>query len=281
MNEIVFNNTSLPVLNGFDLCAASEPFYHADRVTDFNILIYVTEGEIYVTEGDTDYTISEGELLFLKSGVHHFGKQEIRKGTRWYFAHFYFREKEGLPLFTPDSSPFIQYEAVKYRCVLPKKICGLSGTEIEKRIAELNEYFHSADSMKKWYINMRLWELFSLLLFYGEKEHKPLSLSDKICTYLNEHYNRQFSAKELEKHFYLSYKYMAFVFRKEKGTTMQQYHNEVRMNSAQSLLKSTLMSVGEISRMLGFSDMLYFSRCFRQFSGVSPTEYRKNAARLY
>ena len=120
-----------------------------------------------------------------------------------------------------------------------------------------------------------------MLAFYGQEEHRLLSLSDRICDYLNEHYNQQFSAKELEKSFYLSYKYMASVFRKEKGTTMQQYHNEVRMNRAQSLLKSTFLSIGEISRMLGFTDVLYFSRCFRQFSGVSPTEYRKNAARLY
>lgn len=281
VNEIVFNNIAMPVLNGCDLCAASEPFYHADRVTDFNILIYVLEGEIYVTEADTDYIIHEGELLFLKSGVHHFGKYEISKGTRWYFVHFYFKEEENLPVFTPDSSPIIQYEPVRFSAALPKKLTGLSGGEIERKITALCDYFHSSDNMKKWNINLRLSELLSSVAFYGITERKPFSLSDKICHYLNEHYNEPFSAKALEKQFFLSYKYMASVFRKEKGITMQQYHTEVRMNSAQSLLKSTFIPVGEISRSLGYADMLYFSRCFRQYTGVSPTEYRKKAPMVY
>lgn len=281
MNEIIINNASMAVTDGCDLCAAAEPFYHADRVTDFNILIYVTEGEIYVTEGDEDYTVREGELLFLKSGVHHFGKHIIDRGTRWYFVHFFFDEKQNLSEFVPDSSPIVQYEPVCFSASLPKKLTGLSGTEIESGIKELRDYFHSSDVMKKWNINLKLTELLSAIAFYGNRAHKPESLSDKISHYLNEIYCEPFSAKELENRFFLSYKYMAAVFKKEKGITMQQYHNSVRMSRAQSLLKSTFMQVGEISNMLGFSDMLYFSRCFRQYTGLSPTEYRRNAARIY
>ena len=271
----------MPVLDGCDLCAAAEPFYHVDRTADFNILIYVIEGSIYVTEDGTDFAVGEGELLFLKSGVHHFGRYEISKGTRWYFVHFFFREEENLPEFVPSSSPIVQYEPVRYGAVLPKKLTGLSGSRLEREIKALIDYFHSADKLKKWRINYRLGELLSEIALYGKAEEPPPTLSEKICHYLNEHHNEPFCAKTLEKQFFLSYKHMAAVFRKEKGMTMQQYHNEVRMNSAQGLLKSTLMPVGEISRMLGFADMLYFSRCFRQFTGVSPTEYRKNAPRIY
>lgn len=281
MNEIVLTNTSLPVLNGCDLCAAAEPFYHADRVTDFNILIYVISGEIYVTEDETDHIVREGELLFLKSGVHHFGKRETAKGTRWYFVHFYFSGDSGIPLFIPNSEPIVQYEPVRCSAVLPKKLSGLSGSVIESRITELCDYFHSTDDMKKWDINKKLWELLTVIAFYDIKEKKPPTLSDKICSFLGNSYNEGFSAEKLEKKFFLSYKYMAAVFRREKEMTMQQYHNEIRMNYAMSYLKSTLMPVGEISSILGFSDMLYFSRCFHKYTGQSPTEYRKNAAKTY
>lgn len=281
MNEIVLTNTSLPVLNGCDLCAAAEPFFHADRITDFNILIYVIAGEIYVTEGKTDYTVHEGELLFLKSGVHHFGKHEIKKGTRWYFIHFYFDDEKSNPLFVPNSDPIIQYEQVRHSAILPKKLTGLSGGIIENEITELNDYFHSNDDMKKWNINKKLWELLTVIAFYDVKEKNQPTLSERICLFLGNSYNEGFSAEKLEKKFFLSYKYMAAVFKKEKGMTMQQYHNEIRMNYAMSYLKSTLMPIGEISSLLGFSDVLYFSKCFHKFTGQSPTEYRKNAAKTY
>ena len=74
---------------------------------------------------------------------------------------------------------------------------------------------------------------------------------------------------------------MAAEFRKEKGMSMGQYHNCARMKKACHLLRSTLLPVGEIAEMLGFSDMLYFSKKFRVFTGVSPTDYRKQAQKDY
>lgn len=279
MNEIIYNNKTMPVLGGCDLCAAAESFYHADRTVDFSILIYVIEGVIYVTEDETDYEINEGELLFLKSGLHHYGEFEIPKGTRWYFVHFYFDEHDDIPVFMPDSSPIHQYEPVQYRTELPKKLTGLQGSSLEHKIREFIEYFHSTDEMKRWNINFRLSELLTAICFYGEQQ--PRTLSDRITVFLNEHMAEPFRAEMLEKHFFLSYKYMASVFRHEKGITMQQYHNQVRMNTAQYYLKSTLMQVGEISSKLGFTDILYFSKCFKAFSGMSPTEYRKTAMQTY
>ena len=46
-------------------------------------------------------------------------------------------------------------------------------------------------------------------------------------------------------------------------------------------LRSTLMSVGETADALGFSDMLYFSKKFRAYTGVSPTDYRKQIQTKY
>lgn len=266
----------MPVLNGCDLCAASEPFYHADRTIGFNVLIYVIEGAIYVTEGETDYTVKAGEMLFLKNGIRHFGKREIPKGTRWYFVHFYFSEQDGLAEFVPDTSPMVQYEPVRYCKPLPKFLENLSGSSIEKQLAELTEYFHSDDNMKKWNINLKLHNLLTNIAMYNEADSSPDGLAERICVCLNRNFRTPFSARKLEKEFYLSYKYMAAVFKKEKGITMQQYHTALRMNEACRLLKSTLKPIGEISENVGYQDMLYFSRCFHRFAGMSPTEYRRS-----
>lgn len=57
--------------------------------------------------------------------------------------------------------------------------------------------------------------------------------------------------------------------------TMQQFHTSVPIETACRLLRSTLLPVGEISRQVGYINMLYFSRCFHTVMGMSPTEYRK------
>ena len=281
MNEIIIANNSLPQLCGCGLFAASESFIHTDRVPDFCVLIYVIDGCIYVTEGDTDYEVNAGELLILKNGVHHFGKKKIRKGTKWIFVHFRINADCNASPFSPDASPLGAYDATaKSILALPKFLHNVSA-RFEKELKTFIEYAQSDDAYKKWFINQRLFLLLSSLAVSAQGFSNNLTLSDRICRYLSDNIGVPFSSENIEKRFYLSYKYMAHLFKKEKGVTMQQYHNSVRMDEACRLLCSTLMSIGEIADKLGFSDVLYFSRCFHTYTGKSPSAYRKESARYF
>ncbi|MGM9937206.1 MAG: helix-turn-helix domain-containing protein [Candidatus Ornithomonoglobus sp.] len=262
MNEIILSNSSMPVIEDCGLLAASEPFYHMDRTAAFNVFIYVTDGTIYVTEEGEDYEVNPGELLFLKSGAHHWGRREIKKGTSWYFFHFHCGAESG--------------GRFRREIMLPKKLSGLRNSRAERLIERYVDFFFSEDEMMPWLAGYKLFELLTELACRGIKKTAPESLADRLCLYLQEHYREPFSAAALEKEFFLSYKHMAAVFKRERQITMQQYHTRVRMNTACRLLKSTLMPVGEIAAEVGYRDALYFSRCFRAAQGMSPSEYRRS-----
>lgn len=283
MNEIMYNNSTMPVVSGCGPLTAFKPFYHANRTVDFHVMMYVFEGTIYVTEEEQDYEINKGELFFLKSGMQHFGKNETPRGTKWFYVHFYFNE-EPVPEAYFDSNnqilPHPENVPTKYSAPLPKKLTNLSGSEIEKKIITLCEYCTSDDKCKAWYINLRFAELLSFIALSPCNANMK-KLSDKIAEYLRKNVSIPFSTKALENEFFLSYKRMAVVFKAEKGLTMQQYHDKMKMDTAQQLLKSTLMPVGEIASSVGFSDQLYFSRRFREITGMSPTEFRKSAINIF
>ena len=281
MNEIIVANNSLPQLCGCGLFAASESFIHTDRVPDFCVLIYVIDGCIYVTEGDTDYEVNAGELLILKNGIHHFGKKKIQKGTKWIFVHFRISADYNASPFHPDASPLGAYDATAESILTLPKFLDSVSARFEKELKTFIEYAQSDDAYKKWFIDQRLFLLLSSLAVSAQGFSNNLTLSDRICRYLSDNIGVPFSSENIEKRFYLSYKYMSHLFKKEKGVTMQQYHNSVRMDEACRLLCSTLMSIGEIADKLGFSDVLYFSRCFRNYTGKSPSAYRKDSARYF
>ncbi|MGN1119715.1 MAG: helix-turn-helix domain-containing protein, partial [Oscillospiraceae bacterium] len=272
MYEVILDSCSLPVLCGCDVLAAAEPFRHIDRTAEFNVMIYVTSGTIYVTEDKTDYAVNAGELLFLKAGVRHFGKYEIPKGTSWFFAHFLTNAGE-YPPFAQESTPS-PYSPLQCSISLPKYLTGLSGSEFERELLRFADYARSDDKLKRWYMNARFFELLSGLALAPEARKRE-SLSDRICGFLAAHRDEPFSTAAVSAEFYLSYKYLAAVFKREKGVTMQQYHTALRMDEACRLLRSTLFPVGEIAAALGYSDMLYFSRTFREKVGCAPTEYRR------
>lgn len=241
---------------------ASAPFYHMDRTADFHVFLLVVEGVIYVTEKNIDYEIRPGESFVLKANINHFGRFEIPKGTRWYFIHFKLPQK-------------IKKSESK-SVVFPKKIFKILGTDIEKDVGQIVDDFHSQSENIQLNINSRLYLLFLQMIEFSREEKKVPSLSQRICDFLEEHISDEFSVEDLENTFCLSYKRLAAVFKLQKNTSMKKYHNELKIKLACRLIQTTLKNFSEISQECGFSDPLYFSKVFKQFTGKSPSQWRKS-----
>lgn len=69
--------------------------------------------------------------------------------------------------------------------------------------------------------------------------------------------------------------YLTCKFKEETGLSMSEYIKNVKMERAKILLKSTQMSVQEISEALAFGTRNYFNRIFAQTVGCTPVEFRK------
>jgi DNA-binding response OmpR family regulator len=68
-------------------------------------------------------------------------------------------------------------------------------------------------------------------------------------------------------------------FRKIKtltGMSPVEFVREVRIRNAEKLLKTNQLMVKEVCYMVGFTDLKYFTRCFKQRFGVTPAEFKKN-----
>ena len=68
-------------------------------------------------------------------------------------------------------------------------------------------------------------------------------------------------------------------FKQHTGMTVMQYILKTRIMLAKNELKSTNLSIGEISAKYGFSSISYFCRVFKEEEGYSPLQYRKKTYR--
>lgn len=64
------------------------------------------------------------------------------------------------------------------------------------------------------------------------------------------------------------------IFKEATGMSAVEYRNETRLQTAEILIKTTDMTVAEISRSCGFDDPAYFSRCYKNKYGISPLKKR-------
>ena len=249
MNEILFSNRELARLRAAEYLVIASPFVHVDRIAPFHVLIYVTSGTIYVTEDGVPYDVQPGELLFLKSGVHHWGQRQIPAGTSWYYLHFELPPC-GEPPFDPSDRRAGQIGAL----ALPKKLTGLTGSQLERMIRDYVGRFEDGRSTDPWNDPLRLHELLTACaLWESSAAEEPPSLADELARYLQEHCGEAFRSEALEARFYLSYKHLAEIFRKNTGMSPLQYHYDLQMREACRLLRTTTLGVSEIAARLGFA----------------------------
>lgn len=99
-----------------------------------------------------------------------------------------------------------------------------------------------------------------------------------IAEYISSHISsggplKELSIKNLAKYANMSQSSLYRAFMSQLGISPIQYITEQRMKRACALLRSTDMSVLSIAYSVGFSNGQYFSRCFKNFMGISPSEY--------
>jgi AraC-like DNA-binding protein len=84
---------------------------------------------------------------------------------------------------------------------------------------------------------------------------------------------RNISLDELSFRLNFSKSYIKSQFKKKTGYSIIQYYINMKIEKAKKLLSRQKYTVSEISDMLGFSSVYYFSRQFKLQTDMSPSEY--------
>lgn len=96
----------------------------------------------------------------------------------------------------------------------------------------------------------------------------------RCCNYIEMNLDRNIHAQELADMVGYSVTYFTRHFREETGFGISDYVKAARIERAKILLETSENSVQEISEMLGFTTRNYFTKCFREITGMTPVEYR-------
>lgn len=98
---------------------------------------------------------------------------------------------------------------------------------------------------------------------------------DTICRRIYENPSAAYRVEKLARTVNLSPDHFSRLFRRLKGVTPREFILRARIESAQDLLRSSNHSIGRIAEILGYSDVYFFSRQFKEKVGVSPSEFRR------
>ncbi|WP_019640297.1 response regulator [Paenibacillus fonticola] len=160
-------------------------------------------------------------------------------------------------------------------CVRKLTEFGLNPDDVQKIEAELYNYV-VLDTIPD--IKQHLVEVTekTVRIINQHQVHKTGNSIDDIKKYIQEHYaDSNLSLTELAKVFFLNPSYLSRTFKKETGTNFIEYLTTIRVENAIALLKEQDMKAFEIAKAVGISDSNYFSTCFKKYTGISVSDYRR------
>jgi two-component system response regulator YesN len=101
---------------------------------------------------------------------------------------------------------------------------------------------------------------------------------DAIDRYITEHIHQNISLHEVADLLFYSPSYLSRLFKALSGHNFSEYLSQRKMKHAEELLAGTALKVQEVSAWLGYKDVRYFERLFRDYTGSTPTAFRRRQA---
>lgn len=224
-------------------------------------LFYVWSGEGTIVLNGQSFAVSKGSCFLFKRGDYTTATHNPQRPLVLTYIHFDINE----PVTEVPRSYRVLEDTLDFEYMLARYV----------RLFLINAYAAEEEA--------RL--ILKQLLIHLLREERQLPVEKKVSNQLNEviheianyvvqHPGLPHKVEDLAARAGLSPRYFSIKFKEIVGMSVQSYIIKSRIDRAQHLLLHAGMNVTEVADALGYRDIFFFSRQFKQYTGKSPSEIR-------
>ena len=240
------------------------------HLTEYELFV-MTEGTLYITYNEEDFTIHTGEYLILPPS------EGWRKGFKESYCSFYW-----MHFIVPEYKK-VEVDGMQTFYVIPQ-----TGAirKPEKMVILMKQL---QDLVKNNYPKVSLNALTTTIIaeLYGQILKKETigakSLQKQfymdIMDYVQLNKAKNLKVKDVAAYFGYNEKYLSRLFTENSGMSLKEYIIETKIEGANYMLTDTNESIANIASALGFEDSNNFSRTYKKYTGLTPSKYRDTFAK--
>ena len=291
-----YDTTVLPRVRMMGRVRYHEPWCHFSRVIDEYILYVIRDGDMYIEEDGVRMHLKAGDSLLLEPNLPHAGYQAA--SCDYYYAHFKHDRMER----TYDDA--LAMEAAKETrrksmigynldevdptdpvICIPKRF-NISGLEYRQMLHAAVEAYDRREEQYKRVVSTQLHLLLMMIAHEylnvacaeeDSKRKKSDVAVDSLIRYLNKHYTERMTSEKIAERFEMNFDYLNRVFSAATGSTIFYYINMLRISNAKQLITTTNLTFAEVAYLVGIEDRYYFTRLFKRYVGMTPTDFYRAA----
>lgn len=147
--------------------------------------------------------------------------------------------------------------------------------DIERPLRRINQTCMATDPNRAFLIDLYSQELVYDLMRKHLIQYDPNSKADPttytISKIMDNLYNSHFTLKEVAAELNMSPSNLVTIFKQRTGFTPKAYQNSIKLQAAAEMLKEK--SVTEVCYDLGFENISYFIKLFKEYYGETPKQY--------
>ncbi len=103
---------------------------------------------------------------------------------------------------------------------------------------------------------------------------------ERTAEYLERHVGESLSLEQICRDNYLGRSQLQKIFHEHTGGGVMEYFGRLKINAARRMIRTGRYNFTQIAALCGFQSVHYFSRRFRQLTGMSPSEYAQSVRML-
>ncbi len=109
-----------------------------------------------------------------------------------------------------------------------------------------------------------------------ESKNEDSKIIFRFIAFIQEHLVEDINLQKLSEEFHMNPSYISQLFKNETGINYHSYLTQLRVNKSKTLLTTTGKSISEIAVSVGFNDYRIFTKVFKNYTGVIPSQYRSH-----
>ena len=244
--------------------------FKGEKIFNKHNLILVYDGEAQLTCNDRRFNVSRGDLVYYKPFDFRIGHTFPDRLMKCYTVDFLYT----CPILDGDNwelldikLPFSPVEKIHDDFLFSRLLDIFSS---------FTKVWLSGDSNRIIRGRSLFIEMLSLLLQWkggNNFNYDKVRKVERAIQYMTEHYFSPLTLQELADNLGISPSYFGNIFKDVTGKSPITYLIDIRLRKAKDLLLDGY-SVSEVAEKVGFSDLYYFSKCFKKNEGVSPSHYK-------
>lgn len=235
---------------------------------------YIADGRGVFTVGNKDYKVKKGDIILNRQGSNHAITSDKDSPLRFLYCAFIIHNKDGLykdldTFFNSDINPIAKD---KYSI---NNIFNIIFNEI------INKTYYSDDVIKSAILQIMIFTYRNLLEIQNNEYILKNNLTRTeellydIVSYLDSNYMDIEDLTKIGDIFGYNYCYLSRAFSHNFGYSIKDYYSKLRFEKASEMLKSGKYSVTEVAAKLNYQSVHSFSRAFRNYYKISPTDFIK------